>query len=300
MSKKEVKLVQKLSVLLKQLNCREFLHHFGPKKYSFNQHAVALLMKEACRLSFRRASILLDMLGMRVPSYSALCKIRQRIPLALWRRLLALTAGVPSGCFGIDSTGFSRTNPSYHYIKRIGRKKAVRRYTKLSALFDIPERKFCAIRVRVKARHDIKDVPGLIESIPRGSTTCMDASYDAEDVHQRCFDRQIKAITKPKKNAKKGFYRKKQRNYFCLEAYHQRSLSETGFWCLKGKYGSNVSGKGAASNRAELHLKAIAHNLGLLDLEIFNKACTRGLIFFTACPNHCADCCYDYYYKYDV
>ena len=54
--KKEVKLVEKLNGLLKQLNQREYLHYFGPKKYKFVQHALALLLKEALKCSFRRIS----------------------------------------------------------------------------------------------------------------------------------------------------------------------------------------------------------------------------------------------------
>lgn len=75
--KKENKLMKKLSVLLKKLNCPRFLHRFGPKKYKFKQHAAALLLKEVCQLSFRRVSNLLPMLGLAVPSFSALCKMRK-------------------------------------------------------------------------------------------------------------------------------------------------------------------------------------------------------------------------------
>ena len=78
--KREVKLVKKVSSLLSKINCPKYLHHFGPKKYKFMQHAIALLLKEVLRLSFRRVSKILIMFGIEVPTYSALCKSRKRIP----------------------------------------------------------------------------------------------------------------------------------------------------------------------------------------------------------------------------
>jgi hypothetical protein len=34
---------------------------------------------------------------------------------------------------------------------------------KLSAFYDIDNRKFLALKVRIKPRHDVKDFPGLFE-----------------------------------------------------------------------------------------------------------------------------------------
>ncbi|RMD65553.1 hypothetical protein D6817_05855, partial [Candidatus Pacearchaeota archaeon] len=101
-------------------------------------------------MSFRRVSNILSMLGLPLPAHSALCKMRKRIPLWIWGRLLRLTAGFKHEKVAIDCTGFSRTNPSYHYVKRINRRKPIKSYAKLSALFDINKRKFCAVRVRTK------------------------------------------------------------------------------------------------------------------------------------------------------
>jgi hypothetical protein len=77
---KEVKLVKKIELLLKQLNSRIYLHQFCPKKFKFKQHLIALLLKEVCKMSFRRVSNLISMFGLAVPTYSALCKMRRRIP----------------------------------------------------------------------------------------------------------------------------------------------------------------------------------------------------------------------------
>ena len=261
--KKEVSLVKKIGFLLKQLNCREFLHHFGPKKYKFKQHASALLLKEACKMSFRRVSSLLSMFNLAVPSYSALCKMRKRIPRWIWEQMLRLTSGVKYEQIAIDGTGFSRTNPSYHYINRINRRKPIKRYAKLSALFDTKSKKFCALRIRAKPRHDIKDAKYLLKRVEIQSTLYGDSAYDVEWLHELCFDKCVQTQIKPKKNVRRGFYRKKQMKNYSDEKYHQRSLIESGFGSLKRKYGGSVSGKGIDSINSEIYCKAIAHNIGL-------------------------------------
>lgn len=262
MKRKEIKIIKKLSKLLKQLNQREYLHHFGPKKFLFVQHAFALLMKESLRCSFRRCVKILKMFDVITPTYSALCKSRKRIPIQLWNSLLKLTAGNHSGVVAVDGTGFSRTNPSFHYLKRIDG-KFPRGFAKLSAFFDLIRKKFLAIRVRNKPRHDMKDVKPLLKKVSRIRKLFGDSAYDAESLHEVCYDRKIQTIIKPRKNVKKGFYRKKQMKEYSDEEYHQRSLIESGFGSLKRKYGGNVLARKAKNVKVEIYCKAICHNLKL-------------------------------------
>ena len=206
MSKREVNLVKKIKGILGKAGCPRFLHHFGPKKYEFKLHAVALLLKEVCKLSFRRVSKVLSMLDLAVPTYSALCKMRKRTPLWIWEKLLKLTAGVKYKQVAIDGTGFSRTNPSYHYVKRINRSKPVKSYAKLSALFDTKKRKFCALHIRTKPRHDIKDANYLLKRTEVQATLFGDTAYDAGWLHEYCFEKGIQPQIKPRKNVERGFY----------------------------------------------------------------------------------------------
>lgn len=262
--KKENKLLIKIQRLLKQLNQREYLHKFGPKKYKLKHHLTALLMMQICKMSFRRIENLLILFEIRVPTYSALCKSRKRIPISLWNSLLNQTASLSSEIVAVDSTGFSRTNPSYHYIKRIDRKNPIKRYAKLSAFFDIDNRKFLALKIRVKPRHDIKDVEYLLRQKKEIQTLLGDSSYDAESLHERCFELRIQNVIKPRINVKKGFYRRKMLKNYSDGVYHQRSLIESGFGSLKRKYGGNVFGKNWKSINLEIYCKAICHNLNLV------------------------------------
>lgn len=263
MSKKQSKLHKKICRLLKQLNFGRFLHHFGPKKFTLVQHLVALLLKETCRLSFRRVETILGIFDMEVPTYSALCKSRKRIPPSLWNSLLQLTCGVEHEKIAVDGTGFSRTNPSFHYVKRINRRKPIKSYAKLSAAFDIERRKFCALRIRTKPRHDIQDVNYLMNRVGKIKSLYADTAYDAESLHELCFSKNVQTFIKPRKNVRRGFYRRKQMKNYSEQEYHQRSLVESGFGSLKRKYGGSVSGKGIVSVKSEIFCKAICHNLGL-------------------------------------
>ena len=270
--KKEERLVNKIKRLLRRLGCPRWLHHFGPKTYELHQHIFAFVVMTVCRLSLRRVNKFLAMLGYKVPTFSALCKSRKRISPSLFQRALALTSGEDHRAVAIDSTGISRTNPSHHYIKRINSKKPVKSYVKQSSLFDVENKTFIALRIRGKPRHDIKDVKYLLKRTEIQTTLLGDTAYDAEWLHEYCFDNNIQTQIKPRKNVKRGFYRRKQMKNYSEEAYHQRSLIESGFGSLKRKYGGFTLAIDWRAIRNEAYLKAIAHNLRLSSTEIFNRA----------------------------
>ena len=259
--KKEEKLINKIKRLLKRLNQPRFLHRFGPKTYEFCMHIVALLLKEACKMSFRRISNILNTLDIKVPSYSALCKSRKRIPFALWQRILQATCNFTSYIVAVDSTGLSRSNPSWHYVKRINCKKPVKRYIKLSSFFDTRQKKFIALKIRAKPRHDIMDVNYLLKQKHNMKILVGDTAYDAEKFHEKAHEIGIITIIKPRKNVKRGYYRRKQMRNYSERTYHRRSMIESGFGSLKRKYGSYVFAKHISAQRAEIYCRAINHNL---------------------------------------
>ena len=268
--KKEERLVNKIKRLLRRLGYPRWLHHFGPKKYELYQHLFAFVVMAVCRLSLRRVCKFLGMFGYRVPTFSALCKSRKRISPTLFQRTLTLTSGETHNEVAIDSTGISRANPSHHYIKRIDRKKPIKSYVKQSTLFDIKNKTFVILRIRSKPRHDIKDAEYLLRRTEIQTTLFGDTAYDSEKLHEYCFERGIQTQIKPRKNVKRGFYRRKQMKNYSEDKYHQRSLIESGFGSLKRKYGGYTLAKGWEAIRNEAYLKAIAHNLRLSSIEIFN------------------------------
>ena len=56
-----------------------------------------------------------------LPTPSTLCKVFNRIDMAVWRVILTLTATLlpTSGVVGVDASGFDRSHASKHYTKRV-------------------------------------------------------------------------------------------------------------------------------------------------------------------------------------
>lgn len=260
--KKEVRLHRKILRFLKKIGCPRWLHRFGPKTYELKHHLFALVIMEAYQLSLRRVEKMLLMFGILVPTYSALCKSRKRIPTVIWQKLVLLTSGLQHENAAIDMTGFSRTNPSFHYLRVV--KGNVKNYAKTSLLYDIDSHKVLALYPG-NPRHEMKDAKKLISKC-NVKFLLADKAYDAEWLHEYCFGRKIKTIIPKKNNVHKGFYRRRQMENYSEERYHQRSNIESGFSAIKRKYGGAVLGKSLKVINSEISCKAIAHNLRLLQL----------------------------------
>lgn len=261
--KKEIKLVKKVKRLLKKLRCPRFLHKFGPKTYEFYEHLIALLIRHFCKLSYRRVVKLLDLLGMRCPSKSALQYTSKKLPTFLWNKAIELSSGGMHYIVAIDSTGISRTNPSYHYLRRING-TLPKIPVKLSTAFDTRKKKFCAGKVRVLPAHDIKDIKFLVKQ-SKPKIIVADKAYDANWVHEFCVERNVEAHIplrkwgKPKhKNMSPRMIAAKK---FRKKTYNRRSLAETSMFCLKQKYGASVSSKSAKTIKADLYGRMLCHNL---------------------------------------
>lgn len=261
---KEAKLIKKIKRLLRRANIPQWLHHFGPKKYEFCQHVLALWVRHATKgTSYRRIVKLLGELGFVVPSYSALCKMNKRTA-KIQEQLFQHTC--PQGqvvVASIDATTLSRTNPSWHYIKRIDRKKPVQRPLKLSMVVDTRHKKILALRVRAKPRHDTKDVKYLLKRMSTPKVLLGDKGYDAEWIHELAHEQGIITMIPSKRWAKKGFYRNKMRKLFRIRTYHRREMSESLFGATKQKYGASVSSRTIQTQRADVYCRATLHNLSL-------------------------------------
>jgi len=253
------KLVKKVKRLLKRLGCPRWLHHFGPKTYEFREHLAALLVRFFCRLSYRKIKQLFDMLGRRCPSKSALQYTAAKLDYGFWQKVLTLTSGGSHYLVAIDSTGLSRTNPSYHYLRRIDG-KLPKIPIKLSTAFDTMKKKFCAAKVRVLPAHDSKDAKKLLEySQPK--IVVADKGYNSEKLYKYATENNILFMVPKKTNAKRGFYRNKMHKKFRLKTYHRRSLIESANSSLKRKYGHSVSSKKARTIRTEVMGRLACHNI---------------------------------------
>ena len=280
---KENKLVNKIKRLLRQIGCPRWIHHYGPKTYEFIEHFTALLIRSFCRLSYRRTKYLLDLLGIRCPSKSALHDTAKKLGLSFWQRLLKATCN-QSYLIAIDSTGFSRTNPSYHYLRRIDGKMP-KIPVKLSVAFDTKRKKFCAAKVRVLPSHDIKDAKALLlQSKPK--VLVADKAYDARWMHELCSQLNCKAHIPVRQWGKPRFrnmgLRMKSVKKFSLRVYHRREMVESGFGSIKRKFGASVSSKSVRTIRTEIFARLVCHNIFLLIFDFQDRAlCTTTFINHT-------------------
>jgi hypothetical protein len=262
-------LVHKVKRLLRRAGLPRWLHRFGPKKYEFWHHALALLARAVFQLSYRRTSWHLRQLGFKVPTYSALAKMVARLPGGLWRRLLAATRGTAQPrVAAMDGTTFARTNPSYHYLKRIDEAGPPGIPVKVSALVDTSTKKVLEARIRIRPRGDIERVPALLTDC-RPAILVADKGYDAEWIHRLAIDLGIITMIPARRTTKHGPFRRKMRRLFRLSTYHRRSLVECLFSAVKRKFGSTVRCCRARTIRAEIMWRFIAHNLGRLVDRLF-------------------------------
>lgn len=274
MCNKKIKVFKKVKHLLKLLNAPRWLHHFGPKKYEFYEHLVVLLIRNYCQLSYRRIVKLLDLLGITCPSKSALQSNAKKIPKWLWDKALEVTSGYKHHIIAIDGTGLSRTNPSYHYLKRIDGKMP-KAYTKLSATFDTRNKKWCSAIVRIIPRHDIKDAEYLLKKT-QANILVADKAYDSEKLHKYCNEHKMQAHI-PIRNKGKAIHkmwslRRKAAKHFRKKTYNRRVMIEAGFHSMKTKYGSSVSSKNCKAIRTEVMGRLLTHNLLGTILETRDRA----------------------------
>ena len=266
---KENNLVKKVKRLLKRLGSPRWLHHFGPKTYEFFEHVVALLIKGYCRLSYRRTKQLLDLLGIVCPSKSALQYTAKKLNSNFWGKVIKITCG-NSYLVAIDSTGFSRTNPSYHYLKRIDGKMP-KIPVKLSVAFDTRKKKFCSAKIRVLPAHDSKDAKFLLQK-SKPKIAVLDKAYPSEKLYKFAFENNILLMIPKKHNAKRGHYRKKAHKLFKLRTYHRRELVESSNSSIKRKYGSSVSSKTVRTIRTEIYARLVCHNLFYSILRLLGQS----------------------------
>jgi hypothetical protein len=269
---KKNKLVKKVKRLLRRLGCPRWLHHYGPKTYEFYEHFAALITRFFCRLSFRRIKQLLDLLGIRCPSKSALQYTSKKLDSGFWSRVLKITCG-NSYLVAIDSTGFSRSNPSYHYLKRIdgGMPKVP---IKVSIAYDTRKKKFAAAKIRVLPAHDIKDAAYLIKQ-SRPKVIVADKAYDANSLHEYCNSNNIRAYIPLRKWAKPKHRnlgaRMKAAKSFNIRIYHRRELAESGNSSAKRKFGASVSSKKVRTIRTEIYGRLACHNIFFRILRLLGQ-----------------------------
>ena len=274
---KQIKLIHKVKRLIRKAGLPRFLHRFGPKKYEFWQHSLAYIVKQECKLGYRRVTRLMRGLGINIPCPSALCMSFHKLSLELWQRLLKATASHPY-IVAIDGSGMSRPLPSPYFYRRIDKPYPIEIPLKISLLVDTKTKKILALRLRATKAHDIRDAKYLLKRMGKKPKKLVaDRGYDAEWLHRYCHSLSIQAVIPMRDYGTKKIYRgesfrKMGNKQFNLKTYHRREMIESVFSAIKRKLGSSVRSITFSAQRAEMYCRAITHNLFLFLLDFLNGA----------------------------
>ncbi|MDO8634130.1 MAG: transposase [archaeon] len=275
---KEVKLVIKVKRLLKRGKIPKWLHHFGPKKYEFWTHFFCLLLKQACKMSYRRVSKLLAELGFKVPTYSALCKSLKRLTVKQLELLLQATNQFKKTLVAaVDGFYFSQVNPSFAYLDRIKR-GFPRKNTQCVGIIDTKRKKWLGVTTRRKPRGEYRLAEKLLTKLlTLIEILVADKGFDVNQFYKSLKKLGIKGIIPVKKGTHKGFFRNFMRKFFRTRTYHRRSIIESAISRLKRLYGNFLYSKNTLQQRKEILLRLIADNLNIGSptswfkfIEIFN------------------------------
>jgi transposase len=262
--KKEERIERKIHRLFKAAGHPRWIHHYGPKKFETWVLCLGIIIKQVYRLSYRRARNFLDEYFSISLHFTTLQKAAKRLPKSLWQSLLAATIDFKHvEIAAVDGTGYSRTNPSHYFLRRIDREDPIGRPIQGIALVDVKNRKFLSCNFYAKPGHEAKRVPYLHRKSPAIFEVLLaDKAYDAEWLHSWLDKNGTFLIAPARKKCRRGKHRKLLRDCMDWCLYWQRNIVECLFSAIKRLFGSTISAKTIKTQSAELFCRLIAYNIG--------------------------------------
>lgn len=223
------------------------------------------------------------MLGIKkVPHFSTIQKFLQRIDKQVFRRMVRACAkliNVMNVDGSIDGTGFSNTNPSAHYLKRING-SLPKVPLKTSIIVDNKRKIVLNVDAHADNRHDNRDFLPMIKEIKKVLKKLKaDKGYDAEVNIKFCRENNI-APQIPTKLWKQSFQRYglkpkiggKNRRWmyenFNEKEYHARSIVESMFSAIKKTLGHAIQARKGKNQEKHAILKALAYNFEVIGRRI--------------------------------
>ena len=245
----------------------------GPKKFKTWILCLGLVVKQVYRLSYcRTMCFLVDYFDISM-HWTTLQKAAKRLPKHFWQNLLASTVIVDAvPLAAADGTGFSRSGPSHHFLKRIDREGPVGRPVQAIAMIDVQQRKFIAANFFAKPHHEVKKIPALHrQSCVKPKVLLLDKAGDSEKLHQWLNENGTFLIAPARKNCRRGKHRKLMRDCMDWWLYWQRNIVKCLFSALKRKFGNTISSRHIKTINAEMFCRLIAYNIGYKTTEIFYR-----------------------------
>jgi len=305
--------VANVALRIGQRSLPEYAHRFSPRKFTQPQLFACLVLKAFFKTDYRGISAILedvpdlrDVIGLRTtPHFTTLQKAAGRLLcFASVRHLLYETVRTALGnkrtvpCVAIDSTGFELTHASRYYIwraKHIGAPHIHMTYRRFGKLHIICDTATHIIVGLLPCRGPTPDVHQLHAAMTRLiapirlHTLVADAGYDSESNHVFMRERLgIRSVIPPKhgRPAKHGTppagrWRRVMKRRFDHSTYRHRSQAETTMSMIKRNQGSCLAGRSYWSQNREMSLKALTHNIAILQRRSRAFLQSRTGTFFT-------------------
>jgi hypothetical protein len=286
-----------------------YSHRHSPKKFTQHQLFACLVLKCFLKTDYRGVvAHLADCRSLaeaieltQIPHYTTLQKAARRLLAAApARRLLDATVREQLGRkqrvarSAIDSTGLEATAASSYFIRRRDRVgspwKAVlyHRFPKLGVVCDVKTHFILAAQEGQGPKPDVADFRPLVRAAlerVRLDSIVADAGYDSEPNHVFARrERGVRSIIpakhgRPTTKPARGHYRRLMQARFDQSAYRDRAQVETVISMVKRRLEPCVRGRTVWTQRYELRLKVLTHNVMLLlRIQVFYRACD--------CPFH--------------
>ena len=262
------------------------LHNFYRSKKMYNNfvHVFLLVMKERLNVSYRRFVQIATEMNLqrmlcikRIPHFTTIQKALQRLPKTLLERMVRSCKNLLSLNkveAGIDGTGFSNTNPSHYYTKRVDGVK-VKNFTKSVLMADLNSKLVLNMRATGEHEHETRFFIPLIKEIKHSLLRVLaDKAYDSTRNRTYCWENGIENHI-PVREWKHGRnkyglktnlhgLRRKAAALFNPETYKRRALVESVNSAIKRPFGAYVCSRRHDNQCKQATIKILAYNLELI------------------------------------
>ena len=279
---------------------RDYSHKFSPKKFTQSQLFACLILKEFEKKDYRGiCQLLVDASDLRnaielraVPHFTTLQKASQRLlNLDRVRHLIWSTAARIQrrasiiAHAAVDSSGFDAHHASRYFVYRTSvnkkgkepkKRTTYKRYGKLMLIVSAATHAILAAVASSGPTPDIDQLDGVVAALPGWVTIhhmAADAGFDSAHNHRLLRDDHGILSTIPPEHGRPpkdpnalptDKYRRLMKLRFNLKAYRKRPQVETVFSMLKRNLGSALRGRSYWSRCRDLLLRAITHNIMLV------------------------------------
>ncbi len=216
----------------------------------------------------------------RAPSHTLLNSAMTRLDTQLIHRMQELLArkGPPPRKLAVDAAGFSHSSGGEWMSFRF-KKTLKRRFHALHNVVDTDTLMINASRVCERPGGDARHLIALVRRVDlsRLETVYGDKAYISRKNVQYIHDLGAYPAIEPKKRLRarsrgyRGYkelireYRRNPEEWKKKHSYGKRSLVETVFGMLKGRFGGGLSSRRHRQQRRELLLKVVLHNIQRLN-----------------------------------